>query len=85
MINCQREKQISIIYYRADTQNRDTWKNIVNHNVFWKQKILKFFSQTARDVDNTLIMVMDYRKQLDKCKISVIHVQALRFAVTKKI
>ena len=29
-------------------------------------------------------LAMDHRKQLDMCKISVIHVQALQFAVTNK-
>ena len=80
MINCQREKQnnISIIYHRADTQNRDTWKKIVQSQRFLKTTDSQGFWQTARDMEDTLInTVMDYGKQLDMCKISVIHVQDL--------
>ena len=85
MINCQREKQISIIYYRVDTQNRDTRKKIVQSQRFLKTKDSQVFFANSKGHGQHLNMVMDYRKQLDKCKISVIHVQALRFAVTKKI
>ena len=28
---------------QCDYSNRGTWKNLSNHNVFWKQKIFKFF------------------------------------------
>ena len=73
------------MYYRADTQNRDTWKKIVqSQHLILKTKDSQVFFANSKWHGQHLNTVMDYRKQLDMCKTSVIHVQALQFAVTKK-
>ena len=84
MINCQREKQnINNLLQSGHSKQGYLKENCPI--TFSENKRFSSFLANTKGHGRHLNMVMDYHKQLNKCKIFVIHVQALRPAVTKNL